>query len=736
MTAAHIHPLFNALTPGSQFRQYRLLEQIGVGGEGVVWSALDQDQSQIHAIKFNEMPDMGEGEANDPTDRIQLENLVRLQQAHVLPILDYGFEAPLRFTISPYLPGGTLTQKIKLAPLSIEEIVRFGMQIASALDYLHGQGVVHRDLKSQNVLLDLRNNCYLTDFGLARLVSTSTVAFHTGHGTPPYASPEQIQSRPLTHKSDLFSFGILLYELFTGQLPWNGKKQLGVEQLTSEQELPDPREFNDKLPPVLIEILRRITSANPDLRPPSATESMRVVRLVLGVVEPTIPAGKNPQGWIAHNNDIEAMLKAAFANWKATDGTYSLGLTKFALVDLKREVINMDVYNEFLLSQALTYAYHDDQWWQAVRDPRERLAVASRLLRKHNEVITGRIVAHLTNDPKIGTLSAGLPDNLTTGLLTTGVKTENAFLRREIFDGLRVLTQPKRAWDDPTTMARDQAQRLAAFALEDSEFGDTAAELIGHLRSATAVRLLLKSSNEERKTTALLLIRREAGNLPAFIPQNLRLRLSMEWLLQHLLQEPVSLIGAYMLALLGAAVGFGLQVYFTYNLPTFMDAFRITTSLEQGLIVGAIFGLGIFSTRVIMERFQSSSALLRLFAGTVVGALGLNAAMLVFHVLFLNTSPHGFLITAACLLIAATFAIGGLMRPRLLRMLLASLAVFAAILGTWWLHVSYGTSSTDLSPIFLYDYDWSMTQIALLGLGIAVSIGVFGNLVNLSIGQE
>jgi len=134
-----------------------------------------------------------------------------------------------------------------------------------------------------------------------------------------------------------------------------------------------------------------------------------------------------------------------------------------------------------------------------------------------------------------------------------------------------------------------------------------------------------------------------------------------------------------------------------------------------------------------MERFQSSAVWLRLLAGTVIGALGLNVALLIFHVLFLNTSPHGFLITAACLLIAVTFAIGGLIRSRLLRMLLASLAVFASILGTWWLHISYAVLPTDLTPLFIYDYTWSTTQITLLGFGIAISIGIFGNLVNLAI---
>jgi serine/threonine protein kinase len=736
MTAARIHPLFHVLTSGSLFRQYRLLEQIGVGGEGVVWSALDQNQGQIHAIKFKEAPDPAETEANDTGDKQQLEKLVGLQHAHILPILEYGFEAQMRFTVSPYIPGGTLTQRIKMAPLSIDEIVRCGTEIASALDYLHGQGVIHRDLKSQNILLDLRDNCYLTDFGLARLVTTSTLAFHTGHGTPPYASPEQIQSRALTPRSDLFSFGILLYEMFTGQLPWNGKKQLSMEQLNSKQELPDPREFNENLPFVLADLLRRVTAADPRQRPPSAAEIMQVIRRVFSMPAEALPVGKNDRAWAVRDADVEELLKRAFVQWNSTDETYNLGLTKFALVYLKRGKINMERYNHFLLSQALTYGYKDDQWWLAVRDPRERLAISSRLLRKHNEGITGRIVTHLAGDPNIVALPTGLPEGISSGLLEVGLKTDNAFLRREIFDGLRVLTQPRRAWGGPSSLDPDQSKRLGEFALEDSEFGDTAAGLIGHLRSAPAVRVLLNHPDEERKIAALLLVQQVAVRLPAFVPGKVRFRLSAEWIIQRLIQAPVSLVGAYMLALLGAAVGVGLQAYLTYNLPDFMDTVRITTSLVRGLVVGVVFALGIFIIRVVMERFQAAAVVPRVFFGTIAGGMALNFALLIFHVLFLNTRPRGFLITAACLLIALTFAVGGLFRSRLVRMVLSSVAVFVGIMGTWSIHTRIAVSPTDLTPVFQYDYAWTLTQVALTALGIALLIGFFGNLVDLSIMEE
>ena len=729
ITASLSHPVASAISPGALFRQYYLLEQIGVGGQGMVWSALDQKQKRIFAIKFNEFPITDEAEADNIRDEHQLEKLVNLHHEHILPINEYGFEERVRFTVSPYIAGGTLSERIKKEPLSFDEILRFGAEIASALDYLHTQGVIHRDLKSSNILLDLSHNSFLADFGIARLVSTSTLAFHTGHGTPPYAPPEQVKQKAITPKSDIFSFGILLYEMFTGHLPWNGSKQLGVVQSHSKQEIPDPREIDPNLPHQVADILRRVTAADPKLRPISAGE---VMKMFYSVFKTSIESVSNKP---TNDNTADELLKQGMAQWESTNGMYNIGLTKFALLDLERERINRDVLGQFMLSQSLTYGYNDDHWWSVVDDPRKRLAVSSILLGKKNESVTARIIGHLTNDLNIRTFPKGLPKGITTSLLEIGAKTDNPFLRQQVFTGIRTLTKPVNAWSDASLDPMPMRQ-LGELSLDDTETGDAAAELIGHLRPLSALRVILDSFDEKRKFAVLLLIRQTAGSLPSIVKGGIRRRVSLEWTVQRLIQRPVNLVSAYFIAFLGAAMGIGLQVYLTYNLTDLFDNVRITLSLERGLIIGSIFGFGIFLTRVIIERLEASNTLLRVLVGTIAGGLTINIALFVFHILFLNTPPRGWLITLGCIMISFTFSISGLIRPRLVKMFISSASVFLAIVGTWWMHTTFAASTVELAPIFRYDYAWTLTRVSFTVLGISLSIGILGNLISLTPREE
>src|SRR5262249_6592198 len=141
------------------------------------------------------------------------------------------------------------------------QIARLALTIAHALDFIHERSIVHRDLKPANILLDSRADAYLSDFGIAReFGETSTLTMNTPEGTLPYMSPEQLDLGRISPRSDVYSLGVLLFEMLTGKLPLGGQFILAIKQRQTHEQLEDPSTINPAIPTGVAAILRELTS--------------------------------------------------------------------------------------------------------------------------------------------------------------------------------------------------------------------------------------------------------------------------------------------------------------------------------------------------------------------------------------------------------------------------------------------------------------------------------------------
>lgn len=732
--------MINRLRPGFQFNQYNLLEQIGVGGQGVVWSAEDLQKQDVVAIKFNEVPAAGQEQVDDAMLEEQLKKIVLLRHPHVLSIHDYGMIDQVRYLVSPYVAGGSLYEKINKTPMQLADTLRYVSEIASALGFLHQNQIIHRDLKPANVLLDLHQGTYLSDFGLARSVSSTTQAMHTGRGTPPYAPPEQHKQLAITIKSDIFSFGVMLYELFTGQLPWNGDKILGMQQLYSKVEMPDPCEVNADLPTQLKDVLRRMTSADPALRPSTVREVVKMIDYIFNANGTLLLELQTPlHDDLILNKDAPVLLEQKMAGWDTKKKGTLVNPTQLAMVHLyqKRKDRNSveGPLAQFLLYHSVLYNYHDDYWWVKTSDPRDRASALLALLEGRNEVVAGRVMAYLFKDRSTISFMRSKAPALATLLLELAFKTKNAALATQLLSGVQLITPPNHAWSD-STLPMEQGLLLGRAALADTEAGNHAVQLIAHFHSKSAVEFILKNAVRTQLPAILLKLQDASGNLPSLVGGPIKAQVLLEWANQQITTQPTRLVAGYATALIGSTLGIASQIYLTYRLPDFLDLTRISSSLIQGLITGFVFSLGIFLSRLIVERFKKASFFVRFGFATMIGGLVMSTAFFLFHLLFLNTMPSGFLIPLGCFVIAGSYSAGGLIPWRFVKIIFTMASVIAAIVGTWLIHVNFSATIADLTPLFQYDATWSLAQISFAALCVSLGVGVLGNIPPLDIQDE
>ncbi len=281
-------------------RGYELRERIGSGGFGEVYRAYQPSVARDVAVKVV-LPQY----ANHPefVRRFEAEAqlVARLEHPHIVPLYDYWRDTDGAYLVMRWLPGGNLYDALQRGPWRPGVAAELLDQIAGALDAAHRKGVVHRDVKPENILLDRDGNAYLTDFGIAKILTAPRQGkdlAHTAAVTDPeavpgslwYISPEQAQSQPVTAQSDLYSLGIVMYELLTGEHPFSGltpSDQL-IKRLT--EPLPPLCERGVDLPRRLEEVMQQATAREPMARYPDAVAFARAFRAALShIVEVTIP---------------------------------------------------------------------------------------------------------------------------------------------------------------------------------------------------------------------------------------------------------------------------------------------------------------------------------------------------------------------------------------------------------------------------------------------------------------
>ena len=250
-----------ALPPGSDFgTRYRIEGLLGQGGMGRVYKAYDKDLDRTVALKVVRHGVMGE---TDALKRFKQELVLASKISHknILRIHDMGEVGDVKFITMAYVEGQDLHGILHDNPkLPLERILKFAVQLADALAAAHAEGVVHRDLKPQNILVNNDDQIFVSDFGLAKSFEEGAIGMtRTGAflGTPRYMSPEQVEGKPADQRSDLYAYGLILYEMVTGDVPFTGETTLKVMYQRIQEKPKSPKLVNPSLPNWLVRLIMR-----------------------------------------------------------------------------------------------------------------------------------------------------------------------------------------------------------------------------------------------------------------------------------------------------------------------------------------------------------------------------------------------------------------------------------------------------------------------------------------------
>lgn len=245
--------------------KYHIIEMLGKGAMGVVYKALDPDINREVAVKTIRF-DLSDGDDEEMMERFMREAQAagKLDHSNIATIYDVGREKDLTYIVMQYVKGQSLQQVIvkkkKFSPKEINDII---IPLCEALEYAHQHGIVHRDIKPANILIDLRGKPNVVDFGVARIETSTLTQSGTTIGTPSYMSPEQIMGKRVDNRADIFSLGVILYELAAGQRPFSGGNISTLMYKIVNEEPPHITEVEKSLPANYENIVEKALAKDP-----------------------------------------------------------------------------------------------------------------------------------------------------------------------------------------------------------------------------------------------------------------------------------------------------------------------------------------------------------------------------------------------------------------------------------------------------------------------------------------
>jgi len=281
---------------------YEIVGKLGKGGMATVYRARQRNMQRDVAIKV-----MSADLAADPEFVARFEReahvIARLEHPRILPVHDFGHQGELFYLVMRLVEGESLYYRLKRGPLPLPTVARYLTQIAEALDYAHAEGVIHRDLKPNNILIDQWDNLYLMDFGLAKIMAATQSLTQTGVvlGTPAYMAPELWRGEPVDARTDVYALGVILYEMVLGHTPFESDTPFTLMYKHINDPPPSPREFMPDLPVEMEQVILKALAKDKDARYQSAGELARAFNEVIRVAgtlpgrvraadEPAIPA--------------------------------------------------------------------------------------------------------------------------------------------------------------------------------------------------------------------------------------------------------------------------------------------------------------------------------------------------------------------------------------------------------------------------------------------------------------